>query len=70
MDSKKKLGIGALLAIIGGIGMALGPTLGATMLGRPWSFLAGFVVGVLAGVGVALAISGLVEVRRETKTNP
>jgi len=70
MDSKKKLGIGALLAILGGIGMALGPTLGVTMLGRPWSFIAGFVVGVMAGVGVALAISSLIEVRHEKKTSP
>ena len=59
-----KTGIGAVLAIAGGLGMILGPTLGATLLGRPLSFLAGFVVGVLSGVGVALAISGMLDMRR------
>jgi hypothetical protein len=46
--------------------MALGPVVGATTLGRPWSFLAGFVVGVIAGIGAALAVHGLIERRRAT----
>ena len=63
MDWQKKTGTGAALAILGGIGMALGSSLGATALDQPWSFLAGFVVGVIAGIGVALVISGLIDRR-------
>jgi hypothetical protein len=40
--------------------MVIAPMLGATGLERPWSFLAGFVVGIVCGVGVALSIYGLV----------
>ena len=57
MESSQKTGIGAVLAILGAAGMILGPTLGATELGRPWSFLVGFVVGLICGLGVTLAIS-------------
>ncbi len=64
MDWRTKSGTGALLAILGGIGIALGPSLGATDFGQPWSFIAGFVVGILTGVGVVLAISGLLDRRR------
>lgn len=64
MDWRTKTGVGAVLAVFGGAGMALGPTLGATALGRPWSFLVGFVVGLVAGLGVALTVSGLIDRRR------
>ncbi len=63
MQAKNKLGIGAVLSIFGGIGIGLAPTLGISVLGRPWSFLAGFFVGVVGGIGVALAIAGMVELR-------
>jgi hypothetical protein len=59
-----KCGVGAALATFGGIATALAPTLGVTALGRPWSFLAGFVVGLVGGLGVALAIFGMIELRR------
>lgn len=61
MGTTKRLGAGAVLSVLGGIGGALAPTLGVTALGRPWSFLAGFVLGLMAGTGVVLAISGLIE---------
>lgn len=64
MEPRTKTGIGALLAIVGAAGMILGPSLGAAALGRPWSFLAGFVVGIAAGMGVTLAISGMIDMRR------
>lgn len=59
-----KLRIGGALATLGGIGMVLGPQLGATTLGSPWSFLVGLLVGVVAGIGAGFAIFGLIEVRR------
>ncbi len=62
-EPRTKLAVGSVLAILGGIGMAIGPFLGASDLGRPTSFLVGFMVGVVAGVGVALAVSGLLEQR-------
>jgi hypothetical protein len=64
MGTNKKLGIGSFLAVLGGIGFILAPTLGATQLERPWSFIAGFVVGIVGGTGVALSIFGLLEKKR------
>lgn len=60
MDPRKALGAGLILAILGGLGMILAPMVGATELQRPWSFLAGFGVGVISGLGVTLVIYGLI----------
>jgi hypothetical protein len=46
--------------------MVLAPTLGATGLDKPWSFLAGFVVGIVCGLGITLVIYGLVARRRQS----
>lgn len=64
-EPRTKLAVGSVLAILGGIGMAIGPFLGASDLGRPMSFLVGFMVGVVAGFGVALAVAGLLEQRSQ-----
>jgi hypothetical protein len=64
MDARKKAGIGAALAGLGAIGFIIGPTLGLADLARPWSFLIGFVVGIVAGLGATLAVAGLFELRR------
>ncbi len=64
LDPSKKLGIGAALAVCGGLGMILAPTLGLTMLESPWSFLIGMLVGVFAGSGVALSVFGLLSLRQ------
>jgi hypothetical protein len=64
-EPRTKLAVGSVLAILGGIGMAIGPFLGATELGRPMSFLIGFMVGVVSGVGVAIAVAGLLEQRSQ-----
>ena len=65
MKSEKKLGLGSVFAIIGTAGIIIGPLLGFSELARPWSFILGFVFGVLAGMGVSLAISGLLDRRKE-----
>jgi hypothetical protein len=59
-----RLGLGSALATIGGIAFVLGPALGLTDLGRPWTFLAGLAVGMTAGAGGALVIGGLLEKRK------
>ena len=64
MPSSSKLALGSLLAVIGGLGMILGPTVGASALPVPWSFLAGFVAGLAGGLGMALTIFGLLERRQ------
>jgi len=60
----RKLGIGACLCAIGALGIVLGPALGLTDLGRPWSFLVGFATGVIAGLGTALSVAGLAGMRQ------
>jgi len=65
MKSVKKLSLGSVLAIFGAAGIIFGSLLGFTELARPWSFILGFIFGVLSGLGVALAISGLLETRKE-----
>jgi branched-subunit amino acid permease len=64
MSSTKKRTIGIIFAILGGAGIIFGPLLGFTELARPWSFLLGFIFGVMTGIGVALALFGLYEMRR------
>lgn len=64
MSITKKLTIGTIFAILGGAGIILGPLLGFTELARPWSFILGFIFGVITGIGVALALFGLYEMRK------
>jgi len=64
----QKLGLGAVLGIVGALGITLGPTLGLADLGRPWTFLVGFAFGLLAGIGAVLSIAGL-SGRRRPPTN-
>jgi hypothetical protein len=64
MDARQRISLGSALAAIAGAGIALSAILGSTSLVRPWGFLLGFVLGVAAGAGVALAIAGLLERRR------
>ncbi len=47
-----------------GAGITLTAIFGWASLVRPWGFLLGFVLGVAAGTGPALAIAGLLEIRR------
>jgi hypothetical protein len=61
MSAAKKLTSGAVLALLGGAGIIFGPLLGFSDLERPWSFILGFVFGVLAGIGIALSLFWLYE---------
>jgi CBS-domain-containing membrane protein len=64
MHYKTKLGLGSMMGVLGAVGVVLGALLGAGGLGRPWSFLVGFGVGIICGMGVAPVVSGLLAVRK------
>ena len=64
MKAQRRIALGSALAGIAGVGMALWAILGSATTPRPWGFLLGFAVGVLAGLGVTLVVSGLIERRR------
>ena len=65
-----RLSLGATLSLLGAMGMVLAPNLGLTLLGRPWSFLVGFLAGIAAGSGVALTLCGLLNKRRTAAERP
>jgi len=65
MNANMKLGVGAVLAAVGALAFVIGPVLGFADLGRPLSFILGFVIGIIAGMGATLSVSGLIDVRRE-----
>lgn len=65
MDARTKMGIGAVLAILGGLGIVLVIGLGLTSPERTWEdFIVGFFIGIACGIGVALSLAGLYEMRR------
>jgi predicted ABC-type sugar transport system permease subunit len=64
ISTQTKIALGSVLATIGALGMVLSLLLGWSAAPRPWGFLLGFVVGVLAGLGATLSVSGLIERRR------
>jgi hypothetical protein len=64
MSARTKTGIGAVLAVLGAAGFIIGPPLGLADLARPWSFLIGFAVGIVAGLGATLTVAGLIELRK------
>lgn len=68
MSTQTKLALGAVLATVGALGMVLSLLLGWSAEPRPWGFLLAFLVGVLVGVGVTLAVSGLIERWRGKET--
>jgi hypothetical protein len=66
LNAKQKLGLGAMLATVGGLGIVLMPALGLSQVGSPWDFILGFLFGVSAGAGTALVVSGLIEHRSKS----
>ena len=67
MKSKKKIAIGSVCIFLGGAGIILGPLLGISEFARPWSFVMGFIFGVLGGAGAALSLFGLYEKKKDDK---
>lgn len=61
MRIKNKLAFGSVLASFGAISLILNSTLRLTQMGRPWSFIIGFITGLICGLGATLTISGLIE---------
>jgi hypothetical protein len=64
MNSQAKIVIGGALAALGGAGISLSSIFGWVALSRPWGFLLGFILGISTGIGVVLAIVGMLECRR------
>jgi predicted ABC-type sugar transport system permease subunit len=64
MNTQTKLGLGSAMATVAALGIVLSLLLEWSAAPRPWGFLLGFVFGVLAGLGVTLAVTGLIERRR------
>jgi hypothetical protein len=52
-----------MLATAGALGIVLFPLLGWTEVRSPWDFVLGFLFGLSGGLGVALAIWGMLERR-------
>ena len=63
LSGQTKSGLGAALATMGALVIVLSLLLGWYSNPSPWVPLLGFVAGIAAGVGVTLAISGLLERR-------
>jgi hypothetical protein len=63
-NTQTKMALGSALASIAGLGIVLSPILGWSGAPEPWGFLLGLAFGILAGLGVTLAVSGLIDYRR------
>ena len=64
MSIQTRLALGAALATLGALGIALSLLLGWPEAAGPWAFLLGFVTGVVTGLGATLSVAGLIERRR------
>ena len=65
ISSHAKMAFGSALVTLGGLLMLLPPIVGRYSFPSPWDFLLGFTTGLLAGMGSALTVGGLIERRRE-----
>ena len=66
MDPTKTLATGATLAFLGGAGIIIGTLLSFTEFARPWSFILGFIFGLMNGIVVALTLFGLNKKRKSS----
>jgi hypothetical protein len=55
---------GSALATVSGAGIVLSAILGWSGAPRPWGFLLGLVLGLMAGLGMSLAVAGMIEYRQ------
>jgi hypothetical protein len=62
-DNVSRLAAGSALAVVGALVIVLSQVLGWSEFPRPWSFLVGLAGGLVSGVGCALSVCGLVELR-------
>jgi len=60
MNYGNKILLGALLTLIGLLGIILGPLFGFTSFEQPWSFITGFFTGLISGLGITLLITGFI----------
>lgn len=65
MSTQRKIAFGSALSSFAAAGIVLSAILGWAGFPRPWGFLLGFVFGVLAGLGATLAVSGLIDNRKQ-----
>lgn len=64
-DARKRMALGAALASMAGLFIVLSAVVGWSGAAQPWGFLLGLILGILAGLGATLTVSGLIEYRRE-----
>jgi len=62
--SMRAQGLGAVLAIVGALGIVL-PLVAGWSAPCPWGPLLAFVAAMLAGIGATFVVAGLLERRRE-----
>jgi hypothetical protein len=60
MSNQTKLGLGSFLSTFGALGVVLSLLLDWTSAPEPWGFLLGLFFGVAVGLGVTLAVAGLI----------
>jgi len=63
LDAKQKIVIGGMLSTLGAIGIFFYILFGAPLSGHPIWVVSIFLIGVTAGLGMALAMFGLYESR-------
>jgi predicted ABC-type sugar transport system permease subunit len=64
MNAPQKIALGSVLTVMGAAGIAFSVIFAWASLQSPWDFLLGFFLGIVAGMGAVLAISGFLEQRR------
>jgi predicted ABC-type sugar transport system permease subunit len=64
MSTQTKIALGSVLSTFAALGIVLTILLEWHQAPFPWSFILGFVNGILAGLGATLVVYGLIERRR------